>query len=112
MKANKDITVYALSQENGLPCPQPEFRFDAKRRWRFDYAWEDEKVALEIVGGVWIRGHHSRGKDQIADMEKFNEAQILGWLVLQATPQQVNSGEAFAVVKRALDSRKVYATKE
>lgn len=35
---------------------EPEFvrehRFHPTRRWRFDFAWPDEKVALEVEGGT------------------------------------------------------------
>ena len=47
------------------------------------------KIALEINGGVWIRGRHSRGAGQIKDFEKLNHAQALGWKVFQFTPQQM-----------------------
>jgi hypothetical protein len=89
---------------HGMDMPLYEFRFHPTRRWRFDYAWPEAKVAAEKVGGVWTRGHHSRGRDQIDDMEKRNEAQIMGWKVLEFTPEQFNSGEAFAVIKRALST--------
>lgn len=89
----------------GLPEPVPELLFHPVRKWRFDWAWPAVKVALEIQGGVWVSGRHSRGKGQIGDMAKLNEAQILGWIVLQATPQQVESGEALEVVRGAIAAR-------
>ena len=35
-----------------LPPPVAEHRFHETRRWRFDFAWPDHRVALEIAGGV------------------------------------------------------------
>jgi len=95
----------AMCKAFQLPEPVPELRFHPVRKWRFDWAWESAKVALEINGGVWTGGRHSRGAGQIGDMEKLNEAQIAGWRVLQVTPKQVKTGEAFAVVKRALEAK-------
>ena len=86
----------------GLPEPSAEFRFHPRRRWRFDWLFA-HRVALEIEGGAWTRGRHTRGKGFVADLEKYNEAQLAGYVVLRVTPEQVNSGEAFALVKRALE---------
>jgi len=67
-----------------------EYKFDTKRRWRFDFSNKKLKLAIEIEGGVWNRGRHIRGKGFIADCEKYNQAQLLGWKVLRYTPQQLN----------------------
>jgi hypothetical protein len=84
----------------GIPEPTPEFRF-CERRWRFDFAWWGQ-VALEVDGGVWTRGRHSRGKGQITDMAKLNRAALLGWKVLRCTPQQLETGEIMPTIKKAL----------
>jgi hypothetical protein len=99
----RDKLFDKLCVAHGLPVPVHEYRFCEGRKWRFDYLF-DAWLAVEKVGGVWIKGHHSRGKDQIDDMEKFNEAVILGFSVLQFTPEQFDSGLAFAVIKRALEA--------
>lgn len=39
----------------GLPNPQQEVRFMRERKWRFDLAWPDDKVAIEIQGGGFMR---------------------------------------------------------
>lgn len=89
-----------------LPAPVAEHRFSPPRRWRFDYAWPEQKVALEQEGGVWTRGRHTRGKGYLADMDKYNSAAILGWIVIRATPSQVQDGTAFTWVQQALMSRR------
>lgn len=123
----RSLTILAL--KHGLPEPVFEYPFAAdawldgrklcshektkahrclqcgarRRQWRFDLVF-DGWLVIEQVGGVWTGGHHSRGNDQIADMEKRNHAALLGYVVLEFTPQQVESGEAFAFAKRVLDS--------
>jgi len=87
----------------GLPMPELEVVFHHERKWRFDFAWPLQKVALEVHGAVWTRGHHSRGQGQQDDWEKLNEAQLLGWRVFQCSPQQVDSGEIFGILKKAIN---------
>ena len=62
------------------------------------------KVGIEIEGGAWTQGRHTRGKGFIADMEKYNHAALLGWRVLRFTPQQVLDGTAIAFIKKVLES--------
>lgn len=69
-----------LSMWDG-PAPVREFVFAKPRRWRFDFAWPSRKVAVEIEGGVWSGGRHTRGGGFIGDCEKYNEACFCGWQV-------------------------------
>lgn len=71
---------------------QPEHQFCQGRKWAFDFACLSIAVAIEIEGGVWTHGRHSRGTGMIADMEKYNTAQIFGWIVLRYTPEQFAAG--------------------
>jgi very-short-patch-repair endonuclease len=86
----------------GLPEPVHEHRFNQFRLWRFDFAWPDEKVAVEVEGGVWTGGRHTRASGFIADCEKYNEAELAGWTVLRVAGQHVASGEAVIWIRRAL----------
>ena len=64
-----------------LPTPLREHRFAAPRRWRFDFAWPDVLVAVEVEGGVWSQGRHQRAAGFVADCEKYESALRLGWRV-------------------------------
>src|SRR4051812_34601316 len=75
-------------QAAGLPTPTREYRFAPPRRWRFDFAFIPERLAVECDGGTWIAGRHSRGKGVEADCEKQNAAVLLGWRVLRFTCDQ------------------------
>ena len=85
-----------------MPMPVEEHRF-CKRRWRFDLAWVDRKLAVEIEGGTWSHGRHTRGKGFKGDCVKYNEATLLGWRVFRVTTDMVNDGTALAYIERALD---------
>jgi very-short-patch-repair endonuclease len=86
----------------GLPKPVAEFRFHPTRRWRFDYAWPDKSIAVEVDGAVWTGGRHTRGAGVEKDCEKYAEALLAGWRVLRVTTGQVKSGQALTWVERLL----------
>lgn len=72
-----------LCEQGGVPRPVGEYRFHPTRMWRFDVAWVNEHVALEVHGGNFMGGRHVRGRGAAGDYEKLNEAQLKGWIVLQ-----------------------------
>ena len=86
----------------GLPEPVRELRFHDTRRWRFDFAWPDQMLAVEVEGGVWSRGRHVRGQGFTRDCEKLNAAALLGWRVLRIPGEWVEDGTALALVEEAL----------
>lgn len=87
--ADRIYPLVALCRAHELPEPVPEFRFDAVRRFRFDYAFPLHRVAVEIDGGVWSGGRHTRGEGFIRDQQKTNLAAKLGWYVLRYTPDRL-----------------------
>lgn len=71
----------------GDVSPIRQYRFHEKRRWRFDFAWPESLLGVEIQGGTAMRsrsGHTSISGIQ-KDYEKLNAAQLAGWRVLQYT---------------------------
>ena len=88
-----------------FPGVEFEFKFHDTRRWRFDYCWPHAKVALECDGGVWTGGRHTSGSGFTKDMEKFNEAGLLGWRIFRVTPQQVKNGQAIVLLERIFEKR-------
>lgn len=83
----------------GLPEPVREHRFAPDRRWRFDFSWPDCKLAVEVEGGIWVNGRHSRGKGMQDDMVKYNRATVLGWRVLRVSAGMIESGDALAAIE-------------
>lgn len=69
----------------GMEMPEREFRFHPQRRWRFDFAWPDRKLAVECEGGIFSFGRHTRGAAYSKDCEKYNQSALLGWTVLRYT---------------------------
>lgn len=87
-----------------LPLPVCEFYFHKTRRWKFDFAWVEEKVALEVAGGLFVSGGHTRGSGYWKDLLRGNEATLLGWRVFTVTPSmlELEDGRAALLLERAL----------
>ena len=80
-------TAWIMMLGDDLPVPEVEHKFDLRRRWKFDFAWPDVRVALEIEGGHWIGGHGGQRFEM--DLEKYNSATAEGWRVIRVTPRQI-----------------------
>jgi hypothetical protein len=99
-----------LLEAHQLPRPEVEFLFARPRKFRADYCWPTAKVIVEREGGIWqggrtprTAGHgHSAGRRILADMEKGNVAQVLGFRYLRFTPQQLDSGRALPLLAQLL----------
>lgn len=81
---------------------QSEYSFHQKRKWRFDYALPELQIAIEIEGGVWSNGRHTRGSGFVKDMIKYNAATELGWSILRYTPDQTKKTATFEQIKRLI----------
>lgn len=69
------------------PPPEREVAFCPPRRFRFDFAWLPERVAVEVDGGVWLRGGGRHNAD--SDRHKLNIAASLGWHVLRFSERMI-----------------------
>ena len=86
-----------------LPEPETEYRFAPPRKWRFDFAWPIERVAVELDGGVYSGGRHTRGSGFVKDCEKLNAATVRGWRVLRYTTDMLQNEPETAIAQlRAL----------
>lgn len=65
------------------PQPIAEYPFAHPRRFRFDFAWPNDRVAVELEGAVYSGGRHTRGKGYEGDLEKYNLATLLNWRLLR-----------------------------
>lgn len=88
------FTMTLLTPKRGQP-----------RKGRFDFAWPQIQLAVEIEGGIFVRGRHSQGAGQEADMEKYAEAQVQGWAILRVSPRHVRSGQALVWLEKLAAGR-------
>lgn len=109
MKRRAMMRVSNLEQELQLQLElakihdyEREYKFLDDRRFRFDFAWPnyDQMLAVEVEGGTWSNGRHTRGAGFAKDCEKYNEAALNGWHVIRVTRDHVKSGQALLWIER------------
>jgi len=126
-RANKDkheVPMAIQIRAAGLPEPERDYRFGAVaaggvgkglrarlaraklKDWRFDLAWPEHHIALEIEGAAG-HGRHTNASGYKEDCRKYNAASLLGWTVYRVTGDMVHSGEAVNLLIRVFLARGV-----
>lgn len=99
-----EMMLVTRLERAGLPLGEGQYRFVPGRLYRFDRAYPSQMVAVEIQGGVWVNGAHSRGSGVERDCVKLSIAAALGWRVLPISKAMIESGQAVELIRQALGS--------
>lgn len=100
----RDVFTCVCKSDLGVTCIK-EHKFHPTRRWRFDYAIPEYKIALEVEGGVWTQGRHTRPQGFLGDIEKYNTATLMGWRVFRTTPDELLSRATINLLKTAISGQ-------
>lgn len=79
---------------------EQEFKFHPERKWKADFHLVGKKILVEVEGGIWSGGRHTRGKGYIGDMQKYNAATMMGYQVIRFSTEQVKSGLAIQQIEK------------
>lgn len=83
-----------------------EYKFHDTRKWRIDIFIPDLKVAIELEGGVYTYGRHTRPKGFLADIEKYNKISILGLKLLRYAHVEHTYNDILKDLKELIDNGK------
>lgn len=83
-------------------CAPQVARHAYKPHYRLDFAWPALGVGVEVMGGVWSGGAHSRPAGIQRDYAKSNLAQKVGWTLISLTQRDLTSGNALDLIEDAL----------
>ena len=101
LEAELALQIRAL----GLPEQVREYTAVEGRKFRFDFAWLEHRLLVEVNGGTYTKGAHSTGRGIARDYEKANLATLDGWRVLMFDGKAVKSGVAVEVIRQALEAK-------
>jgi len=103
MSKGEDLLEFQFKAVLGLK-PYREYEFHPDRKWRFDFALTDWKMAFEVEGGTWSKkSRHTTGSGYEEDCIKYNEATRLGWQVYRFTTGQVKNGQAIKFIEQVVN---------
>lgn len=104
-----DFALRAFAPE--IPTPVKEFVAIPGRKYRFDRAWPDRMLLIEVNGGTWANaggetGSHGRGSGIDRDYWKADEAVALGYRVMMFSRSMLRRDprQCVELVKRALST--------
>lgn len=100
----RDVFTVICKTDLKVECIK-EFKFHPVRKWRFDYAIPEYKIALEVEGGVWSGGRHTSPKGFLGDIEKYNMATLMGWRVFRTTPDELYKTATINLIKTAISGQ-------
>ena len=99
LEAELALQIKAL----GLPEPIREYQAIKGRKFRFDFAWLEHRLLVEVNGGTHTKGAHSTGQGIARDYEKIRLGQDFGWRVYPFDGKAIKSGEAVEIIRQALE---------
>jgi very-short-patch-repair endonuclease len=103
MKYNIKI-VTAFFRSYKIQDPEYEYKFHPSRKWKFDIAFINHKIAIEVDGGIWIMGGHNRGAQIKKDWEKRNTATSMGWKIFYCEPKDLCTQSMADFILKAINS--------
>jgi very-short-patch-repair endonuclease len=110
---SSDLEETFALQVRALKLSEPvrEYQFMPGRKFRFDFAWPELMLAVELDGGTWSGGRHTTGQGFQGDCRKLNLAVSLGWQVYRGDSVMVKSGELVGfieqIIGRAITARAI-----
>lgn len=84
-KSSIEKALFVLHYEGKVPQYVREYVFHSKRKFRFDWAIPELKLAIEYEGLFSEKSGHTTVTGYTKDCEKYNQAALLGWKVLRYT---------------------------
>lgn len=89
---------------NALKIPfTKEFRFHPDRKWQADFRIDDMPILVEVEGGVFSNGRHTRGEGYTKDCEKYSAAAVNGWFVIRGTTAQIKAGLVIQWIEKLIE---------
>jgi very-short-patch-repair endonuclease len=111
-KSQAFLYYWRLIAPDTLPIPEGEYPFTkvVGRRHRFDWAWPERMIAVEVEGNAFhVRGGGKHMEDR--DLDKYNMAAEMGWRIFRFSPGMLKNNpdkcieQVVKTLQKSLDKR-------
>ena len=82
-----------------------KFQFKTTKHWRFDFHIVKKRLLIEIAGGPWSGGRGGKLANKAWSMERYDDAEELGYRIMRFEPDQVESGYALQWIQEQLKEK-------
>jgi hypothetical protein len=106
VESQLELLLLNRLERAGLPLGVTQVYGVPGRLFKFDRAWKEQRVAVDVNGGTFVKGAHSTGVGIERDCEKACLAALAGWRYLPVTRKQIESGKAIEWIARALGAER------
>ena len=97
----EDLLAFKLD-ELGLTGYKREYVAIPCRKFRWDFAFVEARLLIEVQGGIFTKSAHNTGQGLERDYTKYNLANLCGWRVLQFSRSMIEDGTAVELIKSCL----------
>jgi hypothetical protein len=92
--------------ELGGPRLEAQHAFHPTRRWKFDWAHPESRVAIEVHGGTWMhKSRHVTGAGFWGDRIKMNAALRLNWKVFELISDDLTNRSVYDEIIDEIERR-------
>jgi len=99
--------LYQQIENAALPTPERQYHIympGARNPCRADFCWPVHKLIVEVQGGQWIRGRHTRGgKSFETECRKLAWFAVLGFHFMPITPAMIEDDTALLRIRQFLE---------
>ena len=104
--------TYAAQLDGAGVMYERELMLIPKRRFRFDFVFEQAGLVVELEGAIWVGGRHTSGAGFLKDCEKYNLLIENCWRLLRFPINLVRDGSALEQTLRVLGVAGAQASSE
>ena len=98
-----DVIIVAWLREHKIPPPEVEYEYAKPRRFRADYAWVEQRLLLEVEGGIYTRQAHGSISGILNDIERSQQAAMNGYRVFKVQPDDLLRTDTARMIQVALE---------
>ena len=105
---NDEFALMLEAEPDFPPFTREAVLFPQRRKFRYDFAFLDHRIAVEVQGGTWVKSGHTTGGGIRRDCAKGNLAQLMGWRCFHFTAKMIDDGTAIKTLREAFEFEELW----